>query len=52
MAEVRARVGIGSAGSMSGEGWLASGVEARDRGRSPGRGPPNDHHMFVRELIF
>jgi hypothetical protein len=49
---VRARVGIGSAGSTSGEGRTASGAEARDRWRSPGRGPPNDHHMIVRELIF
>ena len=50
------RCGPGSgsalAGSTSGEGRTASGAEARDRWRSPGRGPPNDHHMIVRELIF
>ena len=36
-----------SAGSLSGEGQTASGAEARDRERSPGRGPLNDHHMIV-----
>jgi len=51
VASQRRRCGPGSgsvsAGSLSGEGRTASGAEARDRERSSGRGPLNDHHMII-----